>query len=616
MQEDIIQSVLNGNDTLAMLPTGGGKSVCFQVPALLKTDLCLVISPLVALMKDQVESLQRKGIQARALVSGMATREILLCLEEARDGGIKFLYISPERLNSPIFRDRAPGLKVSMIAVDEAHCISQWGYDFRPSYLQIAKVREMFPQATLLALTATATPEVRKEITEKLIFNKGFLVFVQGFERPNLSYSVFREENKTGKMITILKKVPGSSVVYVRNRNKTKAVAEELNRNKIHADFYHAGLSGEERSHKQDAWIKGKSRVMVATNAFGMGIDKPDVRTVIHLDLPDSPEAYYQEAGRAGRDGNKSFAVLLFNQTDILLSEERMGQQFPPATLIKKHFSALCSFLGIPIGSGSGSNFDFDIQDFCSTFNFKPSVAYHSIRFLENEGWITLSESVFLPSRINFTCQGEELYRFQVQHPSFDSIVKTILRNTEGAFTQYARIHEKHIAAQLKIPEADVVSKLNSLDRMGIVNYQQASDKPRIHFLRNRIEEKFIEFNNELFHFRKRKAGERLDFMRNYATKKTRCRSQMLLGFLGEKNARRCGVCDFCLERNKLALSDLEFSDVKNKVSELLKKEAFSTEELISHLDGIHEEKALKVIQWLIDNGKISVSPERKLSLP
>ena len=395
LQEDIIQSVLDGKDTLALLPTGGGKSICFQVPALVKEGICIVISPLIALMKDQVYNLQKRGIAAVAIFSGMHYKDIDRILDNCIYGNTKLLYLSPERLTSDLVRERIKKMKVSLIAVDEAHCISQWGYDFRPPYLQIAEIREYLPKVPIMALTATATPEVVKDIQEKLEFKRGE-VFQQSFLRENLAYVVLEEEGKMEKLFKVLTGVRGSGLVYVRNRRKTKEIAMFLKKYRITADYYHAGLTNEERSQKQEAWINDKIRIIVATNAFGMGIDKPDVRVVVHMDLPDSLEAYFQEAGRAGRDGQKSYAVLLYNQGDKLDLERRFELSFPPLKEVRLTYQALGSYLQLAVGSGEGESYDFDLVEFSRVYGFSTVKTFNCLKVLERAGWIALSESIYI----------------------------------------------------------------------------------------------------------------------------------------------------------------------------------------------------------------------------
>jgi len=444
LQEDIIDAVLNGQDALALLPTGGGKSLCFQLPALLQEGICIVVSPLIALMKDQVENLKAKGIQAIAIYAGMGKREIDILLDNCIYGNIKFLYLSPERLLSPLVKERLAYMKVNLFAIDEAHCISQWGYDFRPPYLLLKDLREIHPEVPIIALTATATKFVRQDIVEKLEL-KVPQIFVKSFARRNLSYVVMDLEDKYGKLLDVLKNVKGSGLIYVRNRRETTEVALFLKRNHIAADFYHAGLEKNERSLKQEAWKQNKIRVMVATNAFGMGIDKPDVRFVIHLDLPESLEAYYQEAGRAGRDELKAFAVLLANKSDRLALETKYKDNFPNIEEIKKTYHYLGSYYQLAYGAGQGISFPFDLADFCKRFKLSVLKTIAALKFLEHDGYLTLSENIFLQSRLMFMQSHEDVYRFQIENSGYDALIKTVLRAYGGSFDQYVKVNENEI---------------------------------------------------------------------------------------------------------------------------------------------------------------------------
>ncbi|TAL60569.1 MAG: ATP-dependent DNA helicase RecQ, partial [Bacteroidetes bacterium] len=449
LQEDIINSVLAGNDTLALMPTGGGKSLCFQIPALAKEGICIVISPLIALMKDQVENLRAKGVKAMAITSGMSKKEIDIAFDNCVYGDYKFLYLSPERLDSGLARTRIQKMNVNLIAVDEAHCISQWGYDFRPSYLKIADIKEMLPAVPILALTATATPDVAADIQKKLLFparGKPSNFFQKSFERKNLAYVVIKEEDKMSRLLKIVTRISGTGIVYVRNRKKSQEITDFLRANNISADYYHAGIEGSARDAKQDAWIHNKTRVIVCTNAFGMGIDKPDVRFVVHLDMPDCLEAYFQEAGRAGRDEKKSYAVLLFNGADKIDAERNMLMSFPPMEEIRKTYQSLSNYFQIPIGAGQGSVFDLDINDLCSKYNLHHLTAYNSIKFLEKEGMVSLTEAFHMPSRIHFVFNKEELYKFQVEHNFYDDFIKLLLRSYSGLFDTYVKISEQDIA--------------------------------------------------------------------------------------------------------------------------------------------------------------------------
>lgn len=611
MQEDIINSVMSGKDTLALLPTGGGKSICFQVPALAREGVCLVVSPLIALMKDQVENLKKRDIPATAVISGMDKREIDIALGNCIHGKTKFLYLSPERLASEMVVARISQMNVNFIAVDEAHCISQWGYDFRPPYLKIAEIRKALPGVPVLALTATATSEVVKDIQERLQF-PAENVFQKSFERKNLSYVVIKEENKLARLRKIIDKVKGSGIVYVRNRRKTREIAEYLRKINITAEYYHAGLSPEERSSRQELWVKNRSQVMVATNAFGMGIDKPDVRFVVHLDLPDSLEAYFQEAGRGGRDEKKSYAILLYNDSDILELEKRVKESFPDPADIKNLYQALANFFQLPVGSGKGLSFDFDMNDFCSRYNIKPVNIFNSLGFLERDGYISATETLYQPSRIHILLNNEELYQFQVANQHYDNFIKFILRSYSGVFNDYVRINEEELASRMKISKDQVVESLQILDKMQVLSYLPRNNMPKIFYIEERLEVKNLRLSKEHYDERKKIAFERRDSVIHYITSR-KCRSQALLAYFGETDSYRCGVCDICLERNKLELSNLEFENVSGQVKNLLQKQPLMINEIVHGVHNSREDKTLKVIQWLIDNEKIINNEEGKL---
>ncbi len=604
LQEDIILSVLGGNDTLALMPTGGGKSLCFQVPAMAKEGVCLVISPLIALMKDQVEGLRKKGIPAVAVVSGMSKNEIDIALDNCIHGKEKFLYLSPERLSSQLFIERLQKMNISLLAIDESHCISQWGYDFRPSYLKIAEIREHIPDIPILALTATATPEVQKDIREKLLF-KGEVVFRKSFERNNLSYVVLREDDKLHRMIKVINNVPGTGVIYVRTRKKTKEISEFLKRNKIDAGFYHGGLNSLERSKVQDLWMSGEMRVVVATNAFGMGIDKGNVRFVIHLDLPESLEAYYQEAGRAGRDEQKAYAVLLYNESDKADMEQRAKSSFPELKKIRLVYQALANYFNLAIGSGQGISFDFQLTDFCSQYNFPIHETYNCLKILELQGLLELSGAIELQSRIHFTAHRDQLYDFQVKNPELDQFIKIILRSYEGLFDDYVSIQESQIAKRIEITSTAVIKHLQHLHKLKILNYIPSKDTPQLTFLEPRQEPKHLHIEKKNLSDRKDRFLLRAKAVLNYAGEKSRCRSQMLLAYFGEETWHRCGVCDYCLGRNKTGVSDLEFEQVSQRVEALLQNKKYLLHDLVNHLTDSKEEVNLKVLEWLLDNEKI-----------
>lgn len=604
VQEDIINSVLAGNDTLALLPTGGGKSVCFQVPALVKDGICIVISPLIALMKDQVENLKKKGIKAMHIISGMSAREVDIALDNCIFGDYKFLYLSPERLSSAMVRVRIEKMNVNLFAVDEAHCISQWGYDFRPPYLLIAEIRYLHPHVPVLALTATATPEVQNDIQQKLDFKKEN-AFKKSFERKNLSYLVLNDEDKLGKSLNILRKVAGTAIIYVRNRKKTKEIAELLIKNKITADFYHAGLNNVSRSEKQLAWINNKTRVMVATNAFGMGIDKPDVRTVIHLDLPDSLEAYFQEAGRAGRDEKTAYTILFYTESDKIEMEKRFDLAFPDIEKIKKVYHAISNFLNVPTGSGSGVSYNFNITEFCNYYKLNPMLVFSCIKILELEDYITVSDAFYLPSRIHFTVTNMELYKFQVEHPAYDHFIKTILRSYEGVFDDFIKIYEKDIALKAGIKPEEVIKNLHYLKKLGFLNYELQTDQPQLIFNHPRVDSRDLTISKANLDDRKKRYAVRAESVLFYASAFHRCRSMMLLKYFGEKTEQRCGTCDYCRERNKLQLNEMEFISLSDKIKVLTTSQPVSLVDLIKDLKVADDDTAIKTIQWMLDNDQL-----------
>ncbi|MBK9412879.1 MAG: RecQ family ATP-dependent DNA helicase [Bacteroidetes bacterium] len=604
LQEDIIFSILEGHDTLALLPTGGGKSICFQVPALANDGICIVISPLIALMKDQVSNLRNKGIPAVSIVSGMSRDEIDIALDNCIYGKEKFLYVSPERLTSELFLERLKLMKVNLLAIDEAHCISQWGYDFRPSYLQIASIREHLPNVPVLALTATATKNVELDIQEKLAF-KNQNVFKKSFERKNLAYIVLYEEDKFGRLLKITKSLNGIGVVYVRTRKKTKEIADFLKRNKVSAEAYNAGMTSAERTKVQDNWMKEKTRVVVATNAFGMGIDKGNVRFVVHVDSPESLEAYYQEAGRAGRDEQKAFGILLFNKNDREELEQRVDLTFPDIQKIKAVYQALGNYYQLPVESGKGVSFNFDLYNFCNNYNFNMSETYNCLKVLELQGMIAMNDSVALQSRLHFTIRANDLYEFQVKNPRFDVFIKVILRLYEGVFDEFVSINESEIALRATISLEDTKSFLQSLHKLQILNYIPFTDKPQLTFTEARLDQKHLLIDKENLVERKNRFIERARSFLHYAETQNRCRSQMLVAYFGEINTERCGVCDYCLERNKAGVSDLEFGEISIRIKNLLKENEIGLSDLIVRLRPATEENTLKVVEWLVDNEQI-----------
>ncbi len=609
LQEEIIQSVLDGRDTLALLPTGGGKSVCFQVPALCRPGICLVISPLIALMKDQVRQLQERGISAVAIYSGMPWREIDRILDNCIYGEIRFLYLSPERLGSDIAQARIQRMPINLIAVDEAHCISQWGYDFRPPYLEIARIREWMPEVPVLALTATATREVVRDIQEKLLF-KAPHVLQKSFARENLAYVVRETEGKEQQMLEILQKVPGTGVVYVRNRRKTRDMSDYLRQNGISADYYHAGLSPEERSRKQDAWMGNQTRIMVSTNAFGMGIDKPDVRTVVHLELPDSLEAYFQEAGRAGRDGKKAYAVLLYNDNDRIQLERQYELAFPPIPEIRRAYQALGSYFSLATGSGQGQSYDFDLAEFARIYQFDPIVAYNSLVELEREGWISLSEAVYHPATLQILVSKEQLYDYQLKHPELDNVLKLVLRSSQGVFSAPVHVQESRLSEYLRIPVEKLRNMFLRMHRDQVLEYSPQRDKPQLSFLRERVPTENLQIDRKSYEWRRQRHEERIQYALAYAQADT-CRSRLLLRYFDEEAAQDCGICDRCLERKKNGFSDEDYQRYRQKIRLALRHEALNVPDLLSAFAPQRREQVLKTLDYLLQEGYVLEKDQR-----
>ncbi|MEQ1555056.1 MAG: ATP-dependent DNA helicase RecQ, partial [Ferruginibacter sp.] len=487
LQEDIIKSVLQKKDTLALLPTGGGKSICFQIPALMNDGICLVISPLIALIKDQVENLKKKGIGALAIYAGMSFADVRQTLQNAAFGNYKFLYVSPERLQTKLFLEYLPALNPSLIVVDEAHCISQWGYDFRPSYLRIATIREELPNVPIIALTASATANVQNDICKNLLFKKDSNSFQQSFVRPNLSYSAFKPVAKENKLLEVLQNVNGSAIVYCKSRKQTLKISEMLIANKINADFYHAGLSAEMRTKKQDDWINNKLRTIVCTNAFGMGIDKPDVRVVVHFDVPDCVENYYQEAGRAGRDGKRAYAVLLYSTKETNDILYKLETKYPTSEKLKSLYIAVMNYLQVPAGIGEGQSFDFDIATFAQNFKFNILQATYGIQALAQEGLLSFTEMVFKQSTVVFCVNKNDLQEFQTVHKTLSETIKGLLRSYEGIFDYTCTIYENQLAKFIKLPKEDLLKNLLQLHQYKIIDYKPASEKPQILLLKNRM---------------------------------------------------------------------------------------------------------------------------------
>ena len=612
MQRDIIQSVLDGTDTLALLPTGGGKSLCFQIPALCREGVCLVISPLIALMKDQVENLKKRDIAAAAIYSGMHYKDIDRLLDNAAYGGLKFLYMSPERLSTTLARERIKKMNVNLLAVDEAHCISQWGYDFRPPYLEIAAIREWLPNVPILALTATATPEVKTDICEKLEFKRGFQIFEKDFARPNLSYIVRHIETKEPKLFEILSKTRGAAIVYVRNRKRAKDLVLYLQQRGIASDFYHAGLTPAERSTRQDAWMKDNPRIMIATNAFGMGIDKPNVRTVVHMDLPDSLEAYFQEAGRAGRDEQKSYAVLLVNKADAATLRGQFEANFPEMREIRRIYQALGSYLQLAVGGGEGESFDFDFGDFTERFKFEALKTYTCFRILEQDGWLTLSEAVMQPPRIMVLIDREKLYDYQLRNPATERVLKGILRALPNVMGDFATFSETQIAQFLKMSAVEMVAIFHKFHNDGVIDFRPRKEKPQLTLLRERTDAQYLTIDWALYMFRKKRAEARLNKSIEYAELEI-CRSQQLLNYFGQTNAPICGVCDVCVESDKRTLEAEEYATLSGKIRTLLDREALTLKEIVDSFSEKQRTKVIQTIGYMLEEGHLKKENDKIL---
>ncbi len=609
-QEEIIQSVLNGKDTFALLPTGGGKSVCYQVPALMNDGICLVISPLIALMNDQVSNLTQKNIAAAALRTGQTYYDVKQILEHGANNGYKFLYVSPERLRSNIFNDYLPALNINLIAVDEAHCISQWGYDFRPSYLQVAELRNVV-NAPMLALTASATSIVLDDVIKKLKL-KNAVAFRTSFQRKNFSYSVFKVDSKINKAIEVLNNVPGSSIVYCKTRKLCKEVAGLLNLQKINADYYHAGLAFEVRNKKQEAWLKNATRIMVCTNAFGMGIDKADVRTVIHYNVPDCLESYYQEAGRAGRDENKSYAVLLYNREDEDALKNLPAIRFPPIKEIKNIYQCLADYLQIPVGIGEGNYYEFNLNEFIKNFKLDVFAVINTLKMLEQEGYISFNETVFLPSKICFTTSKELLIGFEKSHPQFEPVIKCLLRTYEGIYDNKISVNEKLISRLIKNPVQDVKQMLLQLQSLNIIEYDAQKETPQIYLLTNRAPAQYLVINYERYKQRKLEYIQRVETMLRYLQNQVYCRSRFIGNYFGDKEISDCGICDNCLKKKSIKISEEEFELIRQHIYSLLGKIP-DVQTILQSSEKFKKEKLWKVLNYLQSEKMINITSDGKV---
>jgi ATP-dependent DNA helicase RecQ len=610
LQEEIIESVACGKDTLGLMPTGGGKSVTYQVYSLSRPGICLVITPLIALMKDQVENLNARGIKALAIYSGMTLPEIKIAFDNAAWGNYKFLYLSPERISTERFKERIKQLDVNLIAVDEAHCISQWGYDFRPSYLKIAELRDLLPDVPVLAVTATATTQVIEDIQLQLKF-KAKNVLRTSYYRSNLIYLVRNEEDKVNYLLKAVQKAKGTGIVYVRSRKQTREISDFFRKNNISADYYHAGLSSKTRSERQENWKSGKCRVIVSTNAFGMGIDKADVRFVIHLETPDSVEAYFQEAGRGGRDGKRAYSVLLFNNSDKVKLQRNVAKSFPEPDVIKRIYEAVCNFYQVAVGFGKDQVLEFSMALFASRFSLQITEVYNSLKILQREGYLELTDDLDNPSKVYFKVDRDDLYKFQVANADFDGFVKLLLRSYTGLFTNYVQIDEKLLAKRANVSPDLVYEFLCRLRTHHIIDFIPQKKTPFIIFSKERIDMERIKISKENYDDRKRDYLNRIEAMIHYASSGHKCRSQLLLEYFGETESVRCGKCDVCLHMNELNISSYEFDAISEQIQNVLEVPCFY-EELLTQIGG-NTDNVVKIVRWLLENEKISYRVDNRM---
>ena len=606
LQAEIIQAVLDGKDVLALLPTGGGKSICFQVPALLRKGICIVVSPLIALMKDQVDQLKRRGIAAEAVFTGMHPHEIDVVLDNCVYGSIKFLYVSPERLKTELLQERVKKMTVSLLAIDEAHCISQWGYDFRPAYLEITTFKELIPHVNTIALTATATTAVKQDIQDKLQFRQP-ICFQKSFTRHNLAYVVRKTADKNRQLLRILRSVPGTTIVYVNTRKKTKTVAQLLQRNDIHAVAYHAGLTASEREQRQEAWIKSQVRVIVATNAFGMGIDKPDVRLVIHLDLPSTLEAYYQEAGRAGRDEKKAYAVLLYDPHDTTLLQENVAAAHPDVAHLKKVYQHLANYYQIAVGSHAMTTHDFDLEDFAHTCGLKSPIVYQALKTLEREGLVQLNEAFSHPAQLYITTPPKEMYAFQVANANYDALIKATLRLYGGElFSAFCPISEQRIAQMLNTSPQEVKRQLKSLDHQEVLKYCPQKDQPQLTFTTARHPAAALPLDKPKLQQKATIAKEKAEAVIHYATHQYRCRAQLLLEYFDEITYQKCGQCDVCLQKKETDISAQSYQRYKLAVLQRLQAGVHDLRRIMDSMDWAEEDDVLATIRQMLDSGELA----------
>lgn len=604
-QEDIVDSVISGRDTLALLPTGGGKSICFQVPAMAMDGVCIVVTPLISLMKDQVQHLKDLNIPARAIYSGMNNSLIELAYNEAVFGSLKFLYVSPERLITRAFIEAVKKMRVCLLAIDESHCISQWGYDFRPPYLKIADIRKYIPKTPLIALTATATPVVVDDIQYRLGF-KMRNVFQSSFERKNVTYNVMKIQDKNGMLLRLFQKMSsGSGIVYVRSRSRTKTIAEWLQASGISATFYHAGIDAKTRDERQRLWMEGKTKVIVATNAFGMGIDKPDVRLVVHMDLPDSLEAYFQEAGRAGRDLKPSQTFLLVADSDIRKLKDNLDQSYPDIDRIKYIYDSIGKFLNVPIGAGENQSFDFILKDFAQHYQIPLLEAFNAIRLMTSEGYFTMSEAMLSPSELMITAGKDEIFHFTSNYRQYEQTIAFLLRNHPGILSNFVKINEEAISHNLGVEVETIQETLKKLESLNFLIFKQRSSKPQIHFNTDRMDIRHFALSDEVYRNRKEDAAKRIQAVIDFVNDNSTCRSIQLLRYFGEKTRKKCGKCDVCNNDNRIGLGDNDYKEISNLIHNDLDNGSFHISEAPQHAKGYFEEKVFEVVRIMIDNGVI-----------